>query len=241
MSSIASSDPASLPVFRGGGNERALELRIHPQARRMKLSVDPRTGAVRLVLPRRASPARAIVWAEANRAWVEAALARLDPPARLAPGGTVPLDGVPHRIDWSAEAGRTVTIAGDSLRVGGPAEQIEARLLRWLRAEALRRLAAETAEVAAAAGVTVAAVSIGDPRGRWGSCAASGRIRYSWRLVMAPPAVRRSVVVHEVAHRVHMNHGPDFHGLVRRLLGRDPDAERAWLRAHGAALHRIGS
>ena len=32
-------------------------------------------------------------------------------------------------------------------------------------------------------------VTIGDPRARWGSCSAAGRIRYSWRLVLAPEAL----------------------------------------------------
>jgi predicted metal-dependent hydrolase len=109
-----------------------------------------------------------------------------------------------------------------------------------LRAEALKLLSAETAEFAARAGVRVARVSIGDPRARWGSCASSGAIRYSWRLAMAPGFVRRATVAHEVAHRVHMHHGPDFHALVAQLLGADPAAARAWLRAHGSALHWVG-
>jgi predicted metal-dependent hydrolase len=52
--------------------------------------------------------------------------------------------------------------------------------------------------------------------------------------------VRRATVAHEVAHRVHMNHGPHFHALVKQLLGYDPAAARLWLRRRGASLHRIG-
>ena len=75
---------------------------------------------------------------------------------------------------------------------------------------------------------------------RWGSCSAAGAIRYSWRLILAPEFVRRATVAHEVAHLVHLNHGPDFHALVERLLGADPRPARAWLKREGAALHRIG-
>ena len=57
---------------------------------------------------------------------------------------------------------------------------------------------------------------------------------------MAPDFVRRATVAHEVAHLVHMNHGPDFHALVEALLGTDPAPARRWLRREGAALHRIG-
>ena len=32
----------------------------------------------------------------------------------------------------------------------------------------------------------------------------------------------------------------DFHDAVKRLLGRDPAPERAWLRAHGRTLYWLG-
>ncbi|HVJ02987.1 MAG TPA: M48 family metallopeptidase, partial [Sphingomonas sp.] len=83
-------------------------------------------------------------------------------------------------------------------------------------------------------------VSIGDPRGRWGSCASSGAIRYSWRLILAPQHVRRATVAHEVAHRIHMNHSPAFHRLVALLYEADPTPAREWLRRNGAMLHRVG-
>ena len=63
---------------------------------------------------------------------------------------------------------------------------------------------------------------------------------YSWRLILAPDYVRRATVAHEVAHRVHLNHGPEFHAFVAELLGADPKPARAWLKREGAALHRIG-
>jgi predicted metal-dependent hydrolase len=55
-----------------------------------------------------------------------------------------------------------------------------------------------------------------------------------------PVAVREATVVHEVAHRLHMHHGPEFHDEVERLLGRAPKGERAWLKVHGATMHRVG-
>ena len=110
----------------------------------------------------------------------------------------------------------------------------------WLRRAALDLLSRETDEIAARAEVAVSKVVVGDARGRWGSCASSGVIRYSWRLVLAPSFVRRATVAHEVAHRVHMNHGPAFHALAAELFGDDPAPARAWLRQHGAGLHWYG-
>ncbi|MGN7158943.1 M48 family metallopeptidase [Sphingomonas sp. SAFR-052] len=127
-----------------------------------------------------------------------------------------------------------------ALTCGGPIEQFPARIERWLKREALRLLTEDTAHYAAKAGVTVAQVAVGDPKARWGSCSSSGTIRYSWRLLLAPGHVRRATVAHEVAHRVHMHHGPTFHALFATLFEGDPDAARRWLRAEGAALHWFG-
>jgi predicted metal-dependent hydrolase len=129
---------------------------------------------------------------------------------------------------------------GGRLVCGGPAEGLARRITAWLRREALALLAEETALYATRAGVAVERVTIGDPKGRWGSCSSRGAIRYSWRLILAPDPVRRATVAHEVAHRLHMDHSPAFHAAAERILGEDPAPARAWLRTHGAALHWVG-
>jgi predicted metal-dependent hydrolase len=206
----------------------------------MRLAVDPRDGKIRLTLPPRASLKHGLAWAEEQRGWIVAQQARLPVGLPLVPGARFTFAGQEIEIFYLASAPRTPRIEGERLVCGGPREGLERRVERWLRSEALRVLSAETAEYAARAGVSVARVSIGDPRGRWGSCASSGAIRYSWRLILAPDFVRRATVAHEVAHRIHMNHGPAFHRLVATLFEADPTPARQWLRRNGAALHWIG-
>jgi hypothetical protein len=206
----------------------------------MRLKVDSRSGAVTLTFPRRVPQRKAIEWAAKQRAWIEAALAKVPVEVPLAPGGALPIEGTAHRIDWEPGRSRQVKIEPGRIVVGGPLETLEARLVRWLKRHAGLVLERETHEFAAKAGVTVTRVGIGDPVSRWGSCSSSGAIRYSWRLILAPDWVRRATVAHEVAHRVHMNHGPEFHALVEELLGADPKPARHWLRRDGAALHHIG-
>ena len=207
----------------------------------MRLRVDSRTGAVTLTYPRRLSLRKALDWAGTQRAWVEAALADVPVVLPIRPGSDLPVQGIARRIEWDAGRSRLVKLEIDRILVGGPEETIELRLLRWLKQHARTLLERETREFAAKAGVTVSRVGIGDPLSRWGSCSSSGAIRYSWRLILAPDWVRRATVAHEVAHRVHMNHGPQFHALVEKLLGTDPKPARLWLRREGAKLHRIGS
>jgi predicted metal-dependent hydrolase len=212
----------------------------HARARRAKLSVDPASGRIRLTLPPRASVREALRWAEQQQGWIDAQRARLPEARPFVPGAEIPFDDAMLTIDWDEAAPRRVDRIGDRLRVGGPAERVPARVLAWLKREALRVLSDETAEFAARAGVRVSGVGIGDARGRWGSCASHGMIRYSWRLILAPRFVRRATVAHEVAHRIHMNHGPAFQALVGELDEHDPAESRAWLRRHGAALHWFG-
>jgi predicted metal-dependent hydrolase len=206
----------------------------------MRLRVDSRTGAVTLTYPRRVSQRKALDWAATKQAWIEAAVSAVPTGLALAPGVVLPFEGEPHRIDWEPGRSRVVKVEAGSILAGGPAETLEGRLLRWLKRHALAVLSRETEEFAAKAGVSVTRVAVGDPMSRWGSCSSSGAIRYSWRLILAPEWVRRATVAHEVAHRVHMNHGPDFHALVERLFDADPKPARDWLRRHGADLHRIG-
>jgi predicted metal-dependent hydrolase len=226
--------------FEGGGRVAALRLAVSPRARVMRLRVDRRSGDVVLTVPRRASQKKALEWAAAHRSWIEAQLARIGVGEPLGAGSEIPLFGVPHRVDWDPALPRTPRRDGHRIVAGGPADGLEARLTRWLARTALDVLEAETREFAALAGVSVGRVGVGDPVSRWGSCAASGAIRYSWRLILAPDWVRRATVAHEVAHRVHMNHGPHFHALVETLLGADPKPARLWLRREGPRLHRIG-
>ena len=217
-----------------------LILKTSPRARTMRLRVDPRTGNVLLTVPRRVTARKALAWAETQRPWIEAQLARIEPATAIGPGALVPLYGLPHRIDWDPARPRRIEPGEGVLRVGGPEEGLEARVLRWLKGQARDLLDSETRMFAEKAGRPLTRVAVGDPLSRWGSCSSSGTIRYSWRLILAPGFVRTATVAHEVAHLVHMNHSPAFHAKVAELLGEDPRPARLWLRRNGAGLHRIG-
>ena len=227
-------------VFEGGGRRRMLTVVRAPRARSARLTVDPRDANVRLAIPPRASLRQALGWAAEKRIWVESELGKLPPPVPITPGMNFMFCGAPVRLDWRADAPRRARLAEGVLALGGPRDTLAARLLRYLRREAGDLLEAETRELAVCHGITVGKVGVGDPKSRWGSCAATGDIRYSWRLILTPDFVRRATVAHEVAHRVHMNHSRAFHACAAELFGADPAPARHWLRANGAGLHWFG-
>jgi predicted metal-dependent hydrolase len=217
-----------------------IAIRHHPQARRMRLRLDPDNARLLLTCPPRASRKVALDWAVGQRPWVEAQLAQLPPSHPLAPGAVIPIEGVDVELAWRPDATRRVRLVDGMLVCGGPADGFSRRIEAWLRSRARDLLSAETAETARRAGVTIRSVSVGDASSRWGSCSASGAIRYNWRLVLAPPEVRRWVVAHEVAHRVHMNHGAQFKALEATLFDGNAEAARSALRRLGPGLKRIG-
>jgi predicted metal-dependent hydrolase len=113
---------------------------------------------------------------------------------------------------------------------------LERVLEAWLRERARASIDSAVAVHAASLGVAPSRIDVWDPRSRWGSASRKGRLMFSWRLVLAPPASLETVVVHELAHLRVFGHGPRFWALVAE---RRPGhlADRAWLRRNSHALH----
>ncbi|MDO5142080.1 MAG: SprT family zinc-dependent metalloprotease [Eubacteriales bacterium] len=94
---------------------------------------------------------------------------------------------------------------------------------------AQRELPPKVAHYARLMGVQPAGLTITAARTRFGSCSGKDRICFSWRLMDYPEAAVDYVVVHELAHIAHKDHGPQFWALVERYLP-DYRARRALLR-----------
>jgi predicted metal-dependent hydrolase len=236
MSSTARSEA----LFRHEDLPLPVEIRGVRGARRLRLRLDEKRGVLKLTGPLRMNRKAALDWAAEQREWVEAQVGAMLPPEPFLPGSIIPLEARDIQLKWDASAPRTPKLDGDRLTCGGPQDGFPRRIEAFLKRRALDTLAGETAEIALRAGVTLRAVAVGDADTRWGSCSSSGRIRYSWRLILAPEEVRRYVVAHEVAHLVHMDHGTEFKALERKLFEGDVDAARLLLRRIGSRLKRIG-
>lgn len=217
-----------------------IDVRPLASARRFRLRFDEASGRLKLTCPARASRGAALAWAADQRDWIDAQLARAEPPEPFIPGAIIPVEGADVALVWRADAPRAPTLVDGVLTCGGPREGFARRIEAFLKRRALDTMSREVAHFAGLAGVAPAAVTVGDPASRWGSCSSSRRIRLSWRLILAPAQVRRYVVAHEVAHLLHLNHGPDFKALEARLLGLGVAEARALLRRAGPRLRRIG-
>lgn len=231
-------DPRAAPALELGGRTLPIEVRRLAHARRLTLRLAPDGSAVRVTIPTWAPTREAVDFARARADWLEAQLERLTPPEPLAHGAAVPWRGTERRLVHDGAARRGVRLADDGgLVIGGPAESLAPRLRRWMQAEARALFAADLADYAPCAQVPVPALALTSAQRRWGSCSARGEVRLNWRLAMAPDAVRRSVVAHEVAHLVHFDHSPAFHALLGTIFEDDIAAANRWLKRHGRSLY----
>lgn len=217
----------------------SVTVRRSTRARRMTLRVEAAEDGVVLVLPYGTSLAEGLDFISEHAVWIRNRLLRLPPRVRFTDGAVIPLLGVDHRVRHRPDTHGGVRIEGGEIHVTGHAEHLPRRLEDWLRAEARRELTARSRNKAARIGRRVRHVTVRDTRSRWGSCAASGNLSYSWRLILAPERVLDYVVAHEVAHLAEMNHGPRFRALLETLVD-DIAGPRTWLRRHGPRLHRYG-
>lgn len=220
----------------------ALNLRRSAQAKRMTLRVSRLDGRVTLSMPRGTSRRAALAFANEKADWIRGHLAQ-GPEARLLrPGGVLPLEG--RQVTLRAGPVRAPRLEEAEDNAGGPLlivparapERTGPRLRAFLKTRARDRLAPLSSALAGQLGREVGALSLRDPRSRWGSCSSAGRLMFSWRLIMAPPEVLHYVAVHEVAHLVEMNHSPAFWDLVGLLMPDFPE-NRDWLRQNGPQLH----
>jgi len=172
--------------------------------------------------------------------------AAIPPRTPLAEGVKIPFGDSVLRIAHKANSRATweETHDGYILTVSGQKEHLPRRARDAIRKKAITIFgsACDAAFTQASRSYSlrpIRKIVLGDTRGRWGSCAIDGTLRFSWRLVFAPQWILNYVAAHEVAHLAEMSHGPKFWAVVNAI---NPNAKsaRLWLKRYGSQLHRVG-
>ncbi len=212
-----------------------IAVRFSRSARARRFTLSLRAGEARLTAPVQARESEVRQFLLRQTDWLRDTLARAPVPEIVCVGARLPVAGEIVEIIASGRARGPCRLRDGALEA--PATATGAAVAAFLKARAQGVLAPAAHAAAAALGRKVGRISLRDTRSRWGSCTTRGDLSFSWRLAMAPPDVASYVAIHEAAHLVEMNHGPDFWRLVSRLRP-DYRIQRAWLRSEGAALHR---
>lgn len=208
------------------------------RARRFSLRVSRLDGKVTLSMPARAREGDAMAFLQGNEDWLRQTLRAMPGSAlqKVGHGTAVPVEG--RELIVTPAGGRGVRVEGGALLVPGDATTVAPRVAAWLKVLARDRLASASTRYAAQLGRSYSSLAIRDTRSRWGSCSPDGRLMYSWRLILAPPAVLDYVAAHEVAHLVELNHSPAYWRVVTGVCP-EWKLHRDWLRTHGSTLHRL--
>ncbi len=164
-------------------------------------------------------------------------------------GGTAPVATTPvNRVLYNGDLYETrlyitpdqeegVAFDGNAFHVylQTPQADPSALVTQWLRDKASETLTAKTQELAAKIGVEYNNIVFKDQRTLWASCSGKKNINYSYRIIKMPPVVQDYLVIHELCHLVHMNHGPEYWQLVGQF---SPDYKnhRRWLNDHKDAV-----
>ena len=167
-------------------------------ATRLRISVSPRRG-VAVSMPWLLPYAVAEKFLLSKRQWVAAVLERQAVQQQKA-----------------VQGGKTASVPSDPVELETMREAARAALVPKLREAAARHGFGFKGRVAIKNNVT-----------NWGSCSSKGNINLNMRLILLPEHLQDYVILHELCHLRHQNHGPQFHALLDSLLGgREKELQR---------------
>ena len=114
-------------------------------------------------------------------------------------------------------------------------EKLSIDEIRELADKALKVIPARVKYYAPLLGVAYGRITIRNQRSRWGSCSGKKNLNFNCLLMLTPPEVIDSVVVHELAHLKEMNHSERFYAEILRMF---PDYWKwhGWLKENGRAI-----
>lgn len=237
--------PAAPPVETSidlGDRIAPLTAKVNRRARRLIVKVDPVAGRVLVTAPSHRALPEALRFADARKLWIRERLDEAPSARPFFAGGVCPYGGADHLIvNQGGVRAPVIRLEGDApkLIVGGDPVHLNRRLVDWLKKEARIALTLRADVHAAALGRKRGAIRIRDTRSRWGSCSSDGALSFSWRLILAPPAILDYVAAHECAHLVHLDHSPAYWRTLKGL-GVDARGARDWFNMHGPGLHAWG-
>lgn len=136
-----------------------------------------------------------------------------------------------EKSDW-IEKHLTMVLADKAAGENAP---LDAEEIERLANQALQDIPPRVHRYAAAMGVTYARITIRNQKGRWGSCSSVGNLNFNCLLMLAPEDVRDYVVIHELAHRKHMDHSSAFWAEVASVMP-DYKQREKWLKTEGKVL-----
>jgi predicted metal-dependent hydrolase len=217
-----------------------LALRRSDRRRTMQITVE-RDGALTITAPGRAQREQLENFVRAKRQWIYEKLALKEslpvvPKREFISGESFAYLGRTYRLQLVAGAPAPLKMDAGRFKMQRAQARAGAKhLTEWYIEHAQPWLDARVSEWANRLGVSPASVTVRDQGYRWGSCGAGGRLYFHWKVIQLPPRLIDYVIVHELVHLTHEDHGQAFWAAVARVMP-DYETRRDQLRERGPAL-----
>ncbi|MGD9935802.1 MAG: M48 family metallopeptidase [Dehalococcoidia bacterium] len=222
--------PLTYTVIRSARRKRTIQLSVDGDGVTVRAPLATSRPFIEALLLRRAT-------------WIAHRLATLPVPLQFVTGEALPFLGrnVPLTVTHAEVRAALLRYGSRTFDVRVPATltgqehaaAARAALVRWFRRKTMALLRRSLARWAPVVGASPIAWAVREQKRRWGSCSASGVLRFNWRLSMLHPHLVDYVVVHELCHLKHPNHSPEFWRSVEDAM---PVAPRLRAELRGTAL-----
>lgn len=195
---------------------------------------------IRISVPKMVSTSYALQFLEQKRKWVEKYYASLPQKTHISDGSAIHfLDrDIVIKHDPTGRAGVYMKQENPEsplyMVVCGSVDMIERRVRDEIKKQFLDAVKLEISK--APAKYRPKKVAVRDTSSCWGSCSSTGTMSFCWRLAFAPYDIMRYVVMHELAHKKHMDHSPAFWATVSELYGDGVERAKLWLAKNSGAL-----
>ena len=199
-------------------------------AKYIRISLKP-FGGIRVSVPKRTSIRQALAFVQSKTDWILQVQKRMVEHEKKYIVFTPDTDFSTQKrklklMPWKSEKFRK-QMTKDTLQIFYPHE-IDIRsekaqkiirdyIISALREEAKEYLPQRTEQLAAEHGFSYNVVTVKNITSRWGSCSAKNNINLNIHLVRLPQHLSDYVILHELAHTVHKNHGPLFWQTLDKL------------------------
>jgi predicted metal-dependent hydrolase len=210
-----------------------LQIKRYSSSRSIRLRVGEK--GLLVTAPKRVAQREILQFVEQNLGWIAANWQKVvKAKSGLQDGETFLWHGTEMRM-LRNESYRKLKLNLEESIFEVPTSFDDAEAVKFLRGQARKYLVARTAILAAQFEFKYNRIAIKDTSSRWGSCSADKNINLSWRLALAPQTVSDYVIIHELAHTVHLDHSDRFWAEVLRCMP-DYRMQRLWLKRNSKRL-----